>query len=483
MVIFILIGGFTVSAQELEWSNARKLKGAAVFTSIIGQNETGLYMLRYRNKFLTRSIVIERYRNQMGFALSKNITLKKSRLLYAELQDKGLLLVTASYDRKGLKNDVYGQWYDENINPISKPILLVSSPLADFYDKGDFRIRMSNNRKNLMIVHTERSDSNTRVLCINQFDQDLNSILQRKYALSLAYTNFFLTNILLDNSLNAYFLISQHPLGTRKDQVSKSTATVYTYMHDRDELSDYDILDTGVYLKKAQFTWDRSKNKVNLTAFYTDRKKQEMQGLFNFEYQLNTHSAKKTYQEFTEEFKAEIFGGNEGSLFSGIDDFDIKRVIPNTDGGLTIIAERSSVSNETDITYINGIPTTMSRNIYNFDDVLVLSLTANLSVRWKHVIHKSQSSLNDNGYYSSIVISSTRSHIYILYNDRLRTNGDVMQYTIDMDGKASNKILIRSDKHFVSIIPSEARQIGYNRVILPVTKDRRFSLLKLDYPN
>ena len=321
------------------------------------------------------------------------------------------------------------------------------------------------------------------MLCINQFDRDLNSQLQRKYALSLGYNNFFLTNLLLDNASNAYFLISQRPLGTRKDQVSKSTSTVYTYIRSKDELSDYDILDSGVNLKKAQFTWDRSLNKVNLTAFYTDTEKHEMLGLFNFEYLPDSGTAKKTYQEFTEDFKTSIFGGNDGFLFNGIDDFDIKRVIPNTDGGLTLVAERSSVSNETDITYINGIPTTMSRNIYNFDDVLVLNMTANLDVRWKHIIHKSQSSLNDNGYYSSIVISNTRSHIYILYNDRLRTNGDVMQYTIDMEGQVSNKILIRSDKHFVSIIPSEAKQIGYNRVILPVTKDRRFSLLKLDYPN
>jgi hypothetical protein len=70
-----------------------------------------------------------------------------------------------------------------------------------------------------------------------------------------------------------------------------------------------------------------------------------------------------------------------------------------------------------------------------------------------------------------------------LYNDRLRTNGDVIQYAFSPEGEVSNKILIRSDANYVSIIPSEAKQIGYNTLLLPVSKDNKFSMLKLVYPN
>ncbi|MBO6517765.1 MAG: hypothetical protein JJ975_14570 [Bacteroidia bacterium] len=484
LTILILSGTSSSSAQTLEWSNPRKLKGSAVFTSVIGENETGLYMLRFRNKFLTRNIIIERYRNHLGFALSKNITLKRSRLLYAELQEKGLLLLTAHYSRKGLQNEVRCQWYDANINPIGKQRTIATSSLADYYDKGDFRVRFSNDRKTILISHTEKSDQGKRILCIDLFDSDLNPLRSHRYELDIRYPNFYLPNIMVDNSGNSFFLISQRRVEHRREEISPAKMSVYWFDYKRDKLADYDILDSGIQLKKSMFSWDRTTNKVNLTALYTDKEIGKTKGLFNFQLWLDSSlKPKTTYRPFNDEFKQQLFGAGEGFRFDDVEDFELKRAIPNTDGGLTLIAERSSISNETDVTYINGMPTTLARNIYNFDDVLILAVNPDLKIRWKHLIHKSQSSLNDNGYYSSIVVAHTRSHIYLLYNDRLRTNGDVMQYMFDVNGQMTYKILVRSDNHFVSIIPSEAKQIGYNRVILPVTKDRKFSILKLDYPN
>jgi len=481
-MVFILGGQAT--AQDIEWSNPRKLKGSTAYTSVIGQNETGLYLLRFRNQFLTKNIVIERYRNHLGYALSKNITLKKSRLLYAELQPKGLLLLTAHYDRQGMQNEVRCNWYDHNINPIGKQRTLVTSSLSDFYDKGDFRIRLSNDRKHIMIAFTEKSEDEKRVLNINVFDQNMELEYQHRYKLDIRYNNFFMTNLLLDDRSNAFFLISQRKVEHRKESIAQPKATVYCYNAAKDSLFDYEVLDSGKSLRKAQFTWDRTSDQINLTAFFSADKENNTDGIFHFRLKPDGNSVPKiTYQEFTDDFKAQLFGDEETSMFDDVRNFELLRAVPNTDGGVTIVAERSSISNETDITYINGMPTTMARNIYNFDDVLVISLDSGYHIKWKYLINKSQSSLNDNGYYSSIVIANTRSHLYIIYNDRLRSNGDVMQYMFDADGRVSYKILVRSDNHFVSIIPSEAKQISYNRVILPVTKDRKFSILKLDYTN
>ncbi|MFT7590877.1 MAG: hypothetical protein ACI9UJ_000795, partial [bacterium] len=312
----------------------------------------------------------------------------------------------------------------------------------------------------------------------------MNPIYAHRYKLDIRYNNFFMTNLLLDDRSNAFFLISQRKVEHRKAELASPKATVYWYSAQDDVLRDYEVLDSGKSLRKAQFTWDRTTDKINLTAFYSADEERNTDGIFHFTLKpKGTEIPKITYQEFTDNFKSQLFGDDETSVFEDVRNFELLRAIPNTDGGVTLVAERSSISNETDITYINGMPTTMARNIYNFDDVLVISLDSGYNIKWKYLINKSQSSLNDNGYYSSIVIANTRSHVYIIYNDRLRSNGDVMQYMFDADGRVSYKILVRSDNHFVSIIPTEAKQINYNRVILPLTKDRKFSLLKLDYTN
>ena len=485
LVIGLLIAPFNSQAQELEWSNTRKVIGRTAYARVIGENNSGLYMLRFRNQMLTKNVVIERYRSNLSFAHARNVQLKKARLLYAELQDTGLLFVTAHYDRKGTRNEVRCQWYDQNLDAMGKQRHVLSVGISDFYDKGDFRIRFSNNRKRILIAFTEKSDDDKRILNIHVFNERMDSLASHRYLLDIPYNNFFLTNLMVDNFGNAYFLINEHKFTIRRDRKRDDKSTVYWYNLKQDSLRDYQIIDSGKLLRKAIFTMDRQLNKVNLTAFYADEQSPNSDGLFHFHLWPNQpeRSPKLVYQEFTDKFKKQLFGDSKSALYEDVKSFDLLRTLPGTDGGITIVAERSSVSNETDIQYINGMPTQTARNIYNFDDVLVISMDSNHQIKWKYLINKSQSSLNDNGYYSSVVIANTRAHLYIMYNDRLRTNGDVLQYKFTSDGKVTYKILVRSDNHYTSIIPSEAKQIAYNRVILPVTKDRKFSLLKLDYIN
>ena len=54
LVILILAIIPTSKGQTLEWSNTQKLRGNSIFTTIIGEDETGIYVLRHRNKFLSK---------------------------------------------------------------------------------------------------------------------------------------------------------------------------------------------------------------------------------------------------------------------------------------------------------------------------------------------------------------------------------------------------------------------------------------------
>lgn len=483
-ILLVFFASTASKAQNLEWSNTRKLKGSAIFTSVIGENENGIYLLRYRNKFLSRNVVIERYRHQMGFALSKNIVLKRSRLLHIELTEGRILMLFTRFNRKEMLNEVVAQWMDEEAEYIGEPFVVIKANLSDYYDKGDFRIRISNNRKQILICHTEKSVAGNRILSAYVFDPKMTVSISRKWELDMAYDAFALHDLMVDDEANIFFLSNNHELVTKRNSEIPLDWKLFYYDAKADNLMDYKMSDSAYVLLGPRFSWDRFMNKVNISAFYGLDDDRQIKGLYNFElFPGSRQEPKITLHEFDERMKSEITGDRPNYGLDEIRNFKILEVIPNSDGGITVVAERSSFTFESDVTYVNGVPQTMSRNIYNYDDVLVMSMDSSLTLKWNHLINKSQSSLNDGGYYSSIIIANTRSKLYIIYNDRLRTNGDVIQYAYTSEGEVNHKILIRSDDDYVSVIPGEARQIAYNKLILPVSKDKKFSLLKLEYSN
>jgi hypothetical protein len=468
----------------MEWSNSRKLKGNAVFTSVVGENSKGLYLMRYRNKFLSKNIIIERYRPKLGLALSKNIILKNSRVLHVELMEDKILFISTKFNRKQMQNEVICQWFDTDVEPLTEPWVAVTSILSDYYDKGDFRVRISNNRKKILISHSEKTSKGNRRLCLDMFDDEMKLSYTKRWNLEMKYDEFSLHDLMIDNDGNAFFLSNNHDLANKRNSEIPMDWKLFWYQSQKDSLSDFSMTDTNFNILGPHFSWDRFQNKVNITAFYTFDGETEIVGLYNFQlYSDNNKPIQVTYKEFGQEFRDKLIGDRPSYGLDEVRNFKILEVIPNSDGGMSLIAERSSFIFESDITYVNGVPQTQSRNIYNYDDVLVMAIDENMDVRWQYLINKSQSSLNDGGYYSSVIVANTRSKLYVIYNDRLRTNGDVIQYTFNTLGEVTYKILIRSEDDFVSVIPGEARQINYNRLILPVSKDKKFALLKLVYPN
>ena len=130
---------------------------------------------------------------------------------------------------------------------------------------------------------------------------------------------------------------------------------------------------------------------------------------------------------------------------------------------------------------VNGIPVSTSKNIYNFNELLVLNYDHDAFLDWHELIIKNQTTINDGGYYSSAVVFVGDRFIQLLYNDQLRSSGEVMQYTIYNNGRVESAKLLKSQLDFVAIIPEEAKQVSSNKLIIPTSKNRRFALLKLIY--
>jgi hypothetical protein len=157
----------------------------------------------------------------------------------------------------------------------------------------------------------------------------------------------------------------------------------------------------------------------------------------------------------------------------------IRKIVPRDDGGTLVVAEKFYITQHLETFYINGIPQTSSKNVYHYDDVLILSQNANSEVEWFKVLHKRQSGFAGAGFYNGIATYVCNDRVNLLYNDNATQNNRIMHVSIDQKGAILQKVLFNSDEVYTGFVPQEGRQVGYNRFVVPMTMDKKTLLLKV----
>src|SRR5210317_1325757 len=105
-VLFIIIlFSQSAFAQTVEWSNSRKLRGNSVFTHIIGQDSKGIYLLRQKNRLFSKYVILEKYHPQLGFAFSRSLLIQKSKIINADINERGIFMASVHYNRAKARNE------------------------------------------------------------------------------------------------------------------------------------------------------------------------------------------------------------------------------------------------------------------------------------------------------------------------------------------------------------------------------------------
>ena len=459
----------------LQWSNPVKLKGSAVFTKVIGENEKGIFLMRYRNRFYSKNIILERYNHLLLLDETRNIDLKNARLMKIYMTSKGILLVKSKYNKTSQQNDLSSQWYDLDLKPIGKPTLLASTFPAEFGDRGNFRLRISDNLKLISLLYTEKSENKNILLHHKLLSINQETVVAKSFELPYDYQSFMIQDFLVNNDSTVNFFCKS---------VVKERKKIVSSTHRLFRLSDTTLTDfvvaEGLPLKTSKLTYDRQNDRAKVVAFYGVEDDYGIVGTLIFHLNDSNTRGIESLGVFGEEFinDVKVNDRNDGAISEG---YGIIDAIPRSDGGIMIIAEQKEIATEDDIILVNGIPQSTSKNIYNFNEILLINYDDSTFIDWHKVITKNQTTVNDGGYYSSIVVYIGDKFVQLLYNDQLRNSGDVMQYTIYNNGYEVSSKLLKTELDFVAIIPIESKQVASNKLIIPTSKNRRFSLLKLVY--
>jgi hypothetical protein len=160
--------------------------------------------------------------------------------------------------------------------------------------------------------------------------------------------------------------------------------------------------------------------------------------------------------------------------------FYIRKIIAKSDGGVFVVAEKFSRVEQRYSYYLNNMPMEGVKVIYNYDEVALVSINSNGTLQFIDPIRKKQSSVGETGS-AGISIIPMLDFIHILYNSELDKDGNVMLHSVNYQGKAEEKILIKNTSFAIAIIPSEAKQTAASTLVASTIKDKLFTLVKFNF--
>ncbi|MES2781104.1 MAG: hypothetical protein V4651_14520 [Bacteroidota bacterium] len=473
------------SAQIVEWSNQQKVKSKTSYTRIIGQNASGIYVMRAKNNEFTRDLIIEKYKGNL--ALENTIELDQPTNSFIEkvlLQDDGILVIASQRNDSLNKIDVYAWKVNASLQAGKQRKLLAQIDESTFRNNSEIQIQPSANKEyTAMLYYNEGSEKNSAVMHLQGFDATLNPVYNKTVNVKFSPQDIIISGFDCDNDGNAFVLVDYPQEGAKKRRDKEvRDFFLYGYYKSMDKTLEYLIEKDSSFINDIGLVVNNYKKTICVAGLYSDDNSNKVVGSFAYSIDANTTLLQyKNYDPLNPNFTARIISTMLNETGNNLTDLYIRKLIPRSDGGCVIVAEKYYETRQTYTYYANGFPQTSSRTAYNFDEIIVIAKNGDGQNQFTDFIKKKQNSTNDAGYYSSFVLLNANDKLAFAYNADTNEESDVLISTINPLGQMDTKILIKALSYYVSLIPTESKQIGSNSSLICTLKDRRFTLMKLTY--
>lgn len=483
ILISLFLCKASVFAQVVEWSNQQKLKSKSNFTEIIGENASGLYMLRGKNFDLASELIIEKYKSNLSLEKSETfIQPHNSDVVSALLLPDGLLFIATKRNDSLPKIDIISWKLDNQLQKAGPIKVLAQVDNALFKNNDAVYVKGSANGNNFSLVYlTEGLEKNNTTIHLLGFNPAMNLLFQKQFPVPHPPDDIVISGFECDNEGNSFALIDFPRTAEKKKKGKLRTFFLYGYYQSLDKILEYELTQDSLTINDLALAVNNYKKVVNVAGFYaTGENTNEAAGSFVYCIDaVSTLTLYKKYEPMNKSFETKVIGMMRNETGSHLTDLYIRKLIPRSDGGVTMIAEKYYETRQTYTYYANGFPQTASRVTYNYDEIVVLSKNGDGVTQYNEFIKKAQSSIGDGGYYSSFMLLNATNKLSFVYNENASEESDVMISTLNPLGQLETRILIKALSYYVQLMPMESKQINANSSIICTLKDRRFTLMKL----
>lgn len=460
-------------SQEILWAQTGNKDKKTNFTKVIGQNKHGVYVLKHKNSTFKNYFIIEQFDHKMHLIQSKNIRIGKAKLEKIIVTESEVVYFTRQF-MQGYYLSLAMNSLDSNLmfNDINSEIISNVDLPGNF---DEFYIQYSENKKRFTVCYFQELDKKSEINVGEIRDRKLINI--NKIFLNASLSELKINKFLCDNLGNFYMSYD-----INKARKTIPISKIFCVNLEKKYYIDTTLNNGETYINDINYTFNSAHQIIHVAGFWGNEDDQENKGYFYLSITPSSFNFNEVkFITFDRKLVQSIIGLKFEKKGEQLSKFKIKKIINKYNGDIVIIAEKSFVSTQSDVIYINGAPQSSFAKIFTNDEVLILTVNKSGEIVWSEVMFKNQSSINDGGLYNSIVVMTEDDKINILYNDRLSSNSDVIQVTYNEDGTHTKKILINNEQYYALIIPAESNQVTGNSVVIPVNQNKDFTYFKLYY--
>lgn len=379
-----------------------------------------------------------------------------------------------------------------------------TTKMGMFSNNVYYNIRWSEDKKKvLMYKYSNRN--NDFNLATKVIDENLKTIDSNRYTLDVNKYKESIGDLQIDNNGGIVFA----KLYEKNTDNYINAVELYYKKQNNDSLLKLNIELDNLKIKEPVLKLDNLNNTIVLNGFSYKKSNGIINGLF---------TAAVNKAPFILSKKAtNIFSDTLLNLLSGrpdwrtaFDNFFLKNTILKKDGGFILVTEEyyterrniglgndrfnngiygnSLYNNYSDyysfnrgnLGYYRPYNDNSNRDlIYNYDDILIFSLTKDLKLEWNSVINKTSSDIETDNYLS-FTNMNTGGEIYFLFfqkdNKQILSN-----HALKPSGSITRYPTIKSREAGYEFMPKLGRQTGSQQIIIPCTIRNSIAFAKIDF--
>ncbi len=440
--------------------------GKYSYSKVIGENSFGVYVLKFRDYNLKKDFIIERFSADLNLLETQSYRLKrKEQVLKFILIDSFLHCLTQT---NKLIEQYRIDFTLQKFEPVFKSINLPNA--KSLFDETHVEYSFSKNYVSITVPNIYKGKRQQYSTII----RELSAMKERAFTIVTGFDyrdcNIVSTQVTDEGKYSLLYSKTGRENRRSKEEYYWLTPSFTP------SKSKHHLINPNKYLKSAKIHYHPQTKKSQLLALFNFGLKGGSQGIAIYNEDFPEESINNPFQD---NVITSVQGASALSTNKTVDNLFIRFVMPHANGSFLIVLEKYYISKEMERFYANGIPQASARYIYNYDDVILIQFDSSSQTSWSTFVHKKQSSMGSNTYYSSFLFASLNEETVLVYNEKSTVENRLLMNRFTKDGKRKLQVLLEPSANLMLAIPVEGRQVSFNSFILPVVNGRSQNLLKV----